>query len=133
MSAAATELLHSLLIVLNRVPGRQALLLVPLALGYSKLNPEFCSSKADAQAPPASSQATTALNGGGAQATAAVPDVGLPGPFGVLATQLMGQNQFASVSVGLPGAWLYRCYGLQTLKWLRFCCPAADQQCGYVL
>ncbi|WIA09054.1 hypothetical protein OEZ85_008468 [Tetradesmus obliquus] len=95
MGVAATELLHSFLMVLNRLPGKQALLFVPLAFGYSKLDPKFCSSKADAQAP-ASPAAAAPSSGSGAHTTAAVTDSALPGPLGVLATQLMGQNQFAS-------------------------------------
>lgn len=119
MGVAATELLHSFLMVLNRLPGKQALLFVPLAFGYSKLDPKFCSSKADAQAP-ASPAAAAPSSGSGAHTTAAVTDSALPGPLGVLATQLMGQNQFASVSVRLcliPAklvSWPATCKRLQT-------------------
>jgi hypothetical protein len=110
MRIVTTDLLHSFLMVLNRLPGKQALLLVPLALGYSKLDPTFCCSKADAKASPAYPLAAVGVDGGGTS-TAVATDSTLPGPLGVLATQLMGQNQFASVSTSgmhrltLPGIW----------------------------
>jgi hypothetical protein len=102
MGAATNDLLHSLLMVLNTLPGKQALLLVPIALGYSKLNPEFCSSKADAHAR-TGSLPTTAMEGSGSNTPAATIDAAVPGLLGALTTQLMGQNQFASVSVRSHG------------------------------
>jgi hypothetical protein len=98
MRIVTTDLLHSFLMVLNRLPGKQALLLVPLALGYSKLDPTFCSSKADAKASPAYPPAAAKVESTGVSAAAGATDSTLPGPLGILATQLMGQNQFASVS-----------------------------------
>jgi hypothetical protein len=98
MRIVTTDLLHSFLMVLNKLPGKQALLLVPLALGYNKLNPTFCSSKAYAQSSPTYPPAAARVDGSGASAAAEAAHSSLPGLLGVLATQLMGQNQFASVS-----------------------------------
>lgn len=94
MHIVSRNLLDTCLIMLSKVPGRKALLLVPLALGYSKVDKSLYTTKADSLASfpgsTASSTALAVLPGGTSTAAAAG---GVPGLLG----NLLGQNEFATV------------------------------------
>lgn len=103
MRVVTRSLLDTLLIAMSRLPGRKALLLVPAAVLYGRLDPEFLKSRADstAHAMPPSQTTVVATRD---QQLASGPNAP-SGGLAAMMSKILGPNDFASV--GPPGTLSY--------------------------
>lgn len=96
MRLVTTSLLDVLLGLMSKLPGRRALLLVPAAALYGRIDPEFFRARADSISDASGASHTKAST---ASSQPAVPTTDAPATgLTALLSKLMGPNEFASVS-----------------------------------